>query len=89
MTPKSSAEMRIRVILFAVLRDAVGAAETVLELPKSSTAAQAGAVLLERFPTLRPYLPRVAFAINRNYCRPDAELKEGDELALIPPVSGG
>jgi len=81
--------MRIRVMLFAVLREAAGAAETALDLPEQATAAQAAAALLEQFPTLRPYIPRVAFAINRSYCRPDSALKDGDELALIPPVSGG
>jgi molybdopterin converting factor small subunit len=38
---------------------------------------------------LRDLLPRVAFAVNRAYVKGDAQLSDGDELALIPPVSGG
>jgi len=81
--------MRVRVLLFAILRDAAGAGEVRLELPDRATAGTAGEALLERFPALRPYLSRVAYAVNRTYCPAQTELHNGDEVALIPPVSGG
>ena len=81
--------MQIRVKLFAILKDAAGAGELTLELPESATVESARNALLARLPALRSYLPRVAFAVNREYVKPDIELHPDDELALIPPVSGG
>lgn len=81
--------MQVRVMLFAILRDAAGTSEVTLDLPEGARASAAGAALVEKFPSLRPYVPRVAYAINRSYCHPETELRDGDELALIPPVSGG
>jgi molybdopterin synthase sulfur carrier subunit len=81
--------MRVRVLLFAILRDAVGAREIPLDLEDGATADSAGSRLAEKYPALQRYLPKVAFAVNRNYAPPTTALHEGDELALIPPVSGG
>ena len=81
--------MRVRVLLFAILRDAAGTAEVMLDLPRGASAHAAGAALLELHPVLRPYLPRIAYAINQTYAQGETELRDGDELALIPPVSGG
>ena len=81
--------MRVRVLLFAVLRDAAGAGEIALDLEDGATANLAGAQLSENYPALKPYLPKVAFAVNRSYAPATTELHDGDELALIPPVSGG
>ena len=81
--------MKIDVKLFAILRERAGAAGLALELPAGSSAAAAGAALVERFPALRDYLPSVAYAVNRDYVAPAHVLHDGDELALIPPVSGG
>jgi len=81
--------MRVRVLLFAILRDAAGTGEVALDLPAGATARDAGAALAERFPALQAYLPRIAFAVNRSYAPAPTELHDGDELALIPPVSGG
>jgi molybdopterin converting factor small subunit len=41
------------------------------------------------YPAIHPYLAKSAFAVNEQYVSPDTELKDGDQLALIPPVSGG
>jgi len=79
----------VRVRLFAVLREKTGVSECALELPEGSTIAEARGPLLARLPALRDHIHRVAYAVNQSYIKPDARLNEGDELALIPPVSGG
>jgi molybdopterin converting factor subunit 1 len=81
--------MTVRVLLFAVLRDAAGTGEVKLQLSAGATAASAADELSARFPSLKSYLPRVAFAVNQQYAPGGTELHDGDELALIPPVSGG
>ena len=81
--------MHIHVKLFAVLRETAGAAEITLELPDGATAASVRQPLLEQFPSLAAHLSRAAYAINRTYADPQAVLRDGDELALLPPVSGG
>jgi molybdopterin converting factor subunit 1 len=81
--------MRVHVKLFAVLRDKAGVSELQLELPEGATVSQAVRKLEEAHATLGPHFSRSAFAINQDYAKGDAELHDGDELALIPPVSGG
>lgn len=82
-------QMNVRILLFAVLRDAAGTAELTLELPMGTTARSAADQLADRFPPLKAHLPRVAFAVNQQYVPAHTELHDADELALIPPVSGG
>jgi molybdopterin synthase catalytic subunit len=81
--------MRVRVRLFAVLRDAAGTAEVELDMPAGATLADVAAAMGRQFPAMLPHLPRVAYAVNRSYAPADTQLREGDEMALIPPVSGG
>jgi len=81
--------MQIRVMLFAILKDAAGTSAVVLELPEGATAGDVRVPLIERYPLLAQYIPRVAFAVNQTYASIDAKLNGGDEVALIPPVSGG
>jgi molybdopterin converting factor subunit 1 len=81
--------MRIVVKLFAILRDRAGTGDLQLDLPPEATVQSASAQIAKRVPEIRAFLSRVAFAVNREYVKPDAPLRDGDELALIPPVSGG
>jgi len=81
--------MRITVKLFAILRDRAGVAEVELEIPPGSSVSQAAELLAMQHPSIRDLLGRAAFAINREYEPPKTILNEGDELAAIPPVSGG
>ncbi|MGI8903404.1 MAG: molybdenum cofactor biosynthesis protein [Solirubrobacteraceae bacterium] len=76
--------MRVSVRLFAVLRERAGAGELELELPEGALVRDA----LARVDGLASDVP-VVMAVNRNYAARDAVLHAGDELALIPPVSGG
>ena len=60
-----------------------------LELPAGATAETAAAALAALHPGLLPLLPRVRFAVNEEFSPGATTLREGDRLALIPPVSGG
>ena len=81
--------MRITVRLFANLRELTGVSETAIDVPDSASAGEASAVLAARFPKIASLLPRCAYAVNREYAPKSTLLNDGDELALIPPVSGG
>ncbi len=81
--------MTIRIKLFAVLREKAGVSEVQIEIPRQATVAAARDSLVRQFPVLAPLLSRVAFAVNLSYAGIDTILKEGDELAILPPVSGG
>jgi molybdopterin synthase catalytic subunit len=81
--------MRVTVRLFAVLRERAGFAELRLDLPEGARVSAAVEQTGARLPLIRDLLPRTAFAVNRAYVKPDAKLTDGDEVALIPPVSGG
>jgi molybdopterin synthase catalytic subunit len=76
--------MQVRVRLFAVLRERAGADQVELDLPEGARVQDA----LDRFAQLANGM-RVVMAINHEYADVDSPLREGDELALIPPVSGG
>jgi MoaE-MoaD fusion protein len=81
--------MRIRVRLFAVQRELAGARELELELPEGATIEDAWAALVDRLPILAPGRPSIRFARNAAYAAPATVLADGDEVAMIPPVSGG
>ncbi|MDI3316717.1 MAG: molybdenum cofactor biosynthesis protein MoaE [Bacillota bacterium] len=81
--------MRVSVRLFAGAAEAVGARQLELELAGGSTAGQLLDRLLEEHPALSRFGPSLLLAVNRRYAGRDAHLADGDEVALIPPVSGG
>jgi MoaE-MoaD fusion protein len=81
--------MRLRVRLFAIQRELAGSREVTLELPDGATIEDGWVALVERFPVLAPGRPSVRFARNGVYADPETALFDGDELACIPPVSGG
>ena len=81
--------MTVRVRLFAVLRDRAGVGQTALELPDGATVSQARDLILRQYPALSDQLGRCRYAVNLSYENADTVLHDGDELALIPPVSGG
>ncbi len=81
--------MKVNVKLFAIVRERAGTSAATLTLPDPATVATAAAALAERFPAVAAFLPRVAYAVNQEYVPTSTELHDGDELAVIPPVSGG
>ena len=81
--------LRVRVRLFAVQRELAGTREIPLELGDGADVEAAWSALVERHPVLAPGRPSMRFARNGEYADPTTALADGDELAMIPPVSGG
>ncbi len=81
--------MRVRVVFFGILKDIVGSSEAELELPAGATAGDLWAALQAQTAGLARFEKSVAVAVNQQYSKPEALLHEGDEVALLPPVSGG
>jgi molybdopterin converting factor subunit 1 len=87
--PPVSQPMQIRVKLFAIVRDRAGVSELSLDLPEGATVRSAVQAIATKLPAVRDFLPRAAFAVNHEYFGHEQVLHDGDELAVIPPVSGG
>ncbi len=81
--------MLITVRLFAMLKDKAGASEMKLELPEGATVANVIEAIKERAPAIGEHARAAAFAVNKEYAQAGTILKNGDEVAVIPPVSGG
>jgi molybdopterin converting factor subunit 1 len=81
--------MRVTVRLFARLRDITGASELPREVASGATIATVWRELAGEFPGLSQYERSMSSALNADYARMDAEVHDGDEVAFLPPVSGG
>ena len=81
--------MRVTVRLFARLKDIAGAPEIVRDVPAEATLADVWALLARDFPAMAPYRGSVSGARNAEYARMDTVVADGDEVAFLPPVSGG
>jgi molybdopterin converting factor subunit 1 len=84
---KGAAKAKVR--LFARLRELAGARELEVELGEGLTAADVYALLARRYPALAGLDESLMYAVNAQYVPPDHQVRDGDEVALIPPVSGG
>ena len=78
-----------KVLLFARLADVTGTREAEVELGEGLTAAGVFEVLVQRYPSLTGFDAFVRFAVNSEYVPATHPVRDGDEVALIPPVSGG
>ena len=81
--------MNISVRLFAGLHDLIGQREVRLELPEGATISDLRQRLSSQYPVIVPFLNTLVCAVNEEYMPSEHRLREGDEVALIPPVSGG
>ena len=81
--------MRVTVRVFARLRDITGAAELARELAPGATIGDLWRQLAREYPELASYERSISSAINADYARMDQVIGEGDEIAFLPPVSGG
>ncbi len=79
----------VKILFFGAARDAVGQGEVEVVLQGAPTAASAFAEVLGQFPALQRFGRSLLFAVNQEYADPNRVVRDGDELAVFPPVSGG
>ena len=82
-------EMQVRVLFFGVLKEIVGSDQQMMEVAPAATVAELLALFTGETSKQSGIWTRVAVAINREYAERSRVLVEGDEVALLPPVSGG
>jgi molybdopterin converting factor subunit 1 len=81
--------MRVTVRLFARLRDITGAGELTREAPSGANVGTVWQSLVGDYPELAAYEKSISCAVNADYSRFTAAVTDGDEVAFLPPVSGG
>ncbi len=81
--------MRVMVRFFAAHREATGQPTYGADVPEGTRASEVLGMLRERFPRLLAVSDHVAFAVNQTVVQADTVLRDGDELALLPPMAGG
>jgi molybdopterin converting factor subunit 1 len=81
--------MRVRVLFFGVLKDLAGKSSDVLDLPEEALVRDVLAHYLSEIPRLKEALASLAVAVNQEYAGAETVLRSDDEVALLPPVSGG
>jgi molybdopterin converting factor subunit 1 len=82
-------EIQVRILFFAQLKDVTGCDAVELSPPSPLNCEQLWTMLLEKFPGLRGHRGNVRLTRNWEYADADAQFTNTDEVALIPPVSGG
>jgi molybdopterin converting factor subunit 1 len=80
--------MTVTLLLFASYADALGASSLAMELPHEATVGEL-LTAIRSFPGADRLPPRPLVAVNQSYAGLDSVVREGDEVALIPPVAGG
>jgi sulfur-carrier protein len=81
--------MKISIKLFAIYQEVVGTAELVEQVGSGTTAGDVLQGLIDRYPQLAQWRSVTRLGVNLDFVEPDTLLQDGDELVLIPPVSGG
>jgi MoaE-MoaD fusion protein len=81
--------MQVRVLFFGMLKDVAGRSHDALSLPDHATLADVFGHYENLLPRLREMTSSIAMSINQEFARPESKLKDGDEIAFLPPVSGG
>ncbi len=85
----AEAKIKIKVKLFAIYQEAFETPELDLVFPQQTTVSDVLKTLLEKKPYLSKWQDVTRFGVNLQFVTPDTALKDGDEIVLIPPVSGG
>ncbi len=85
----SDPSMRVQVRLFAAYREIVGTGELTWTAESGTTLGGFVDTFLHRHPRLAPHRGSMLLAVNQAFADPSTVLQEGDEVALLPPVSGG
>ncbi len=85
----SNSSITITVKLFAAFGEAYGVSELTVELPPGTPVSQVLESSIAQYPQLEQWRSRTRFGLNMEFVPPDTILQDGDEVVLIPPVSGG
>ena len=85
----SKSSITITVKLFAAFGEAYGVSELTLELPPKTPVSEVLESSIAQYPQLEQWRDRTRFGLNLEFVSPDTILTDGDEVVLIPPVSGG
>lgn len=80
--------MKIQLLAFGIARDICGSRSFELDIPENTNTQMLQQLLEERYPRLRQ-LPACTLAVNEEYAHEPTLLAAGDEVAILPPVSGG
>ena len=75
--------------LFAIYQEVIGQTEMCLQVSPGTTVGQLCDQVIQRYPSLAPWRSQTRFGLNLNFVAADTPLSAGDEVVLIPPVSGG
>lgn len=81
--------MRVRVLFFATLKDIAGVRQLQVDMPVGATIGDLLTQLEATYPRMKDYRPVVLTAVNEDYVDQRAQIRDGDEVAIFPPVSGG
>jgi MoaE-MoaD fusion protein len=81
--------VRVRILFFGQLKDVIGKSEDTQEIPPGTTLSALLAGYGTRFPKFQLFAASIACSINQEYATTETVLQEGDEIGLLPPVSGG
>ena len=81
--------MHVTVKLFALIREKAGTDTLALDLPQGADLQQMVEAIRHQQPALEPYLDNLRFSLHMDFVTADTTLHDGDEVVLIPPVSGG
>ncbi len=81
--------MKINVLFFAMCREAANTDRVELSLPENARLDEFWTAVEKRFPSMSVFRSMSRIAINKNYVGSNAVLSDGDEVCIIPPVSGG
>ena len=89
MTRSTETSLKVQISFFALYRERAGRSRMPLELAPGATVSDMVAEIRRVFPDLAPPTVNIVVAVNAEYAEPDTVLRDGDDIALIPPVSGG
>jgi molybdopterin converting factor subunit 1 len=81
--------VRVRVLFFGVIREIVGVCDDTIDVAEGARLETVLDGYSSRFPRLRQMLPSVVIALNQQFANPASPVSDGDEIAFLPPVSGG
>jgi len=81
--------MQIHILFFGMLKEFAGRRDDSITLPDNATMADLLIHIERQVPRLKEVMPSIAISVNEEYAGPGAKLSDGDEVAFLPPVSGG